>query len=73
MNWLSRSSCCATRSQCSARQIVRPALEPADRALLAGLSRLLSRVRRGCFFVQPETLLRWHRDLDLNPSSGSTT
>jgi len=45
------------------RQVVRPALEPSDRALLAGLGRLLDRRRRGRFFVQPETLLRWHRDL----------
>jgi putative transposase len=45
------------------RQVVRPALEPRDRALFAGLSRLLDRRRQGRFFVQPETLLRWHRDL----------
>jgi putative transposase len=45
------------------RQVHRPALEPADRAVLAGLSRLLPRRRLGCFFVRPETLLRWHRDL----------
>ena len=45
------------------RQVTRPALQPSDRALLAGLSRLLSAARRGRFFVQPETLLRWHRDL----------
>jgi putative transposase len=45
------------------RQVVRPALLPSDRALLAGLGRLLDRRRRGRFFVQPETLLRWHRDL----------
>jgi len=45
------------------RQVDRPALRPSDRALLAGLSRLLSRARRWRFFVQPETLLRWHRDL----------
>jgi putative transposase len=45
------------------RQVARPALRPADRALLAGLSRLLSRARRHRFFVQPDTLLRWHRDL----------
>jgi transposase InsO family protein len=45
------------------RQVVRPALQPSDRALLAGLGRLLDRRRRGRFFVQPETLLRWHRDL----------
>jgi putative transposase len=45
------------------RQVVRPALRPSDRALLAGLGRLLDRRRRTRFFVQPETLLRWHRDL----------
>jgi len=45
------------------RQVDRPALRPSDRALLAGLSRLLGRRRLGRFFVQPETLLRWHRDL----------
>ena len=45
------------------RQVDRPALRPADRALLAGLSRLLTRARQRGFFVQPATLLRWHRDL----------
>jgi putative transposase len=45
------------------RQVHRPALEPADRAVLAGLARLLPRQRLGRFFVQSETLLRWHRDL----------
>src|SRR5664280_1940674 len=45
------------------RQIVRPAMRPSDRALFAGLSRLMNRRRRARFFVQPETLLRWHRDL----------
>ena len=45
------------------RQVARPALRPVDRAVLAGLSRLLSPARRGRFLVQPETLLRWHRDL----------
>ena len=45
------------------RQIPRPRLEPADRALLAAVSRVLPRARWSCFFVQPETLLRWHRRL----------
>jgi putative transposase len=45
------------------RQVARPALRPSDRALLAGLSRLFGRRRLTRFFVQPETLLRWHRDL----------
>ena len=45
------------------RQIQRPKLQPADRALLAAVSRALPRPRWACFFVQPETLLRWHRRL----------
>ena len=45
------------------RRVNRPSLRPADRAVLAGLSRLVSKAGRGRFFVQPETLLRWHRDL----------
>jgi hypothetical protein len=45
------------------RQVARPAVRPAHRAILAGLRRFLRRVRRGRFFVQPETFLRWHRDL----------
>ncbi|WP_334173653.1 integrase core domain-containing protein [Sinomonas sp.] len=45
------------------RQVHRPALKPADRAVLAGLSRLLPRRRLGHLCVQPTTLLRWHRDL----------
>jgi len=48
------------------RQVHRPALEPADRAVLAGLARLLPRQRLGHFFVQPATLLTWHRDLVAN-------
>src|SRR5579875_2224699 len=45
------------------RQVYRPALEPAVRAVLSGLARMLPRRRLGRFFVQPATLLRWHRDL----------
>ena len=45
------------------RQTPRPRLEPADRALLAAVSRVLPRARWSCLFVQPETLLRWHRRL----------
>jgi putative transposase len=45
------------------RQLPRPKLEPADRALLAAVSRALPRSRWSCFFVRPETLLRWHRRL----------
>jgi putative transposase len=45
------------------RQVHRPDLEPADRVVLAALSRLLPRARWPVFFVTPATLLRWHRQL----------
>jgi putative transposase len=45
------------------RRTPRPKLEPADRALLAAISRVLPRARWSCFFVTPETLLRWHQRL----------
>ncbi|SQD97695.1 Integrase catalytic region (fragment) [Parafrankia sp. Ea1.12] len=45
------------------RQVNRPTLEPADRMILAALSRLLPRARWGSFFVTPATVLRWHHDL----------
>jgi putative transposase len=44
-------------------QTPRPRLQPADRALLAAVSRVLPRSRWSCFLVQPETLLGWHRRL----------
>jgi transposase InsO family protein len=45
------------------RQVARPALQPADRVLLAALSRRLPRAQWAAFFVTPSTLLRWHREL----------
>ena len=45
------------------RQTPRPRFGPADRAVLAAISRALPRARWSCFFVRPETLLRWHRRL----------
>jgi hypothetical protein len=44
-------------------QGARPRLKPADRALLAALSRALARSRWSCFSVKPDTLPRWHRRL----------
>src|SRR3954463_15876451 len=45
------------------RQVHHPDLQPADRVLLAAVSRLLPRARWSAFFVTPATLLRWHRQL----------
>jgi hypothetical protein len=45
------------------RRVTRPRHDWADRAVLAGLARLLPRRSRRGSFVRPETLLRWHRDL----------
>jgi putative transposase len=44
------------------RQVGRPRLRVADRALLAALTRVLPKARRRSFLVQPATLLRWHRE-----------
>jgi putative transposase len=45
------------------RQVARPRLRPADRLLLAALSRSLPRSAWSTLFVSPATLLRWHREL----------
>src|SRR6266545_408484 len=45
------------------RQVTRSKVDWADRAVLAGLARLLPRPSWRGLFVRPETLLRWHRDL----------
>jgi putative transposase len=45
------------------RQVARPRLDERDRVFLAAASRLLGRASRSSFFVRPDTLLGWHRQL----------
>jgi putative transposase len=45
------------------RQIGRPRLSWADRALISALARLLPRTHRLGMLITPGTLLRWHADL----------
>jgi putative transposase len=45
------------------RQVTRPRVDWADRAVLAGPARLLPRPAWRGLFVQPATLLGYHRDL----------
>ncbi|MCA1703681.1 MAG: helix-turn-helix domain-containing protein, partial [Actinobacteria bacterium] len=45
------------------RQISHPRLDERDRFFLAAASRLLGRASRSSFFVRPDTLLGWHRQL----------
>src|SRR5947209_2557340 len=45
------------------RQVRRPRLSWADRAMFAALTRLLSQAGQLHRIVAPATMLRWHRDL----------
>jgi putative transposase len=45
------------------RQVAGPRIAWADRAVLAGLARLVPRGRWGVLLVRPATVLGWHRDL----------
>ncbi len=48
------------------RQVPRPRFEPADRALLTALARVVGRDRWSSFLVRPDTILGWHRRLVAN-------
>src|SRR5207302_10516417 len=45
------------------RQIKRPLYRKTDRLLLVLLARMVRTWKQALFLVQPETLLRWHREL----------
>jgi putative transposase len=45
------------------RQVARPRVDRADRAVLPALARLLPRLSWDSSFVRPEPPLRWHREL----------
>jgi putative transposase len=45
------------------RQIKRPVYRESDRLLLVLLARMVRTWKQALFLVQPETLLRWHREL----------
>jgi putative transposase len=45
------------------RQIKRPVYRNTDRVLLVFLARMVRTWKQALFLVQPETLLRWHREL----------
>ena len=54
------------------RQISRPRLDERDRVFLAAAGQLLGRASRS-FFVRPDTLLGWHRQLVRKPQPGPST
>jgi putative transposase len=45
------------------RQLKRPVYRKSDRFLLVVLARMVRTWKQALFLVQPETLLRWHREL----------
>jgi hypothetical protein len=45
------------------RQVKRPVYRKRDRLLLVFLARMVRTWKQALFIIQPETLLRWHREL----------
>lgn len=54
------------------RQVARRLLHLSDRAVLVGLSGLLSKERRSRLFVQLEALLRWYSQFGIQVGLGSS-
>lgn len=58
------------------RQVSRPRLDERDRVFLAAASRLLKGKSQQSFFVRPDTLLGWHRQLGrcsrVDPTGGGS-
>ena len=56
------------------RSVSRPALRGGDRLLMVLLARFNRAWRKALHLVQPDTLLRWYRDLfEINPSRKSAS
>ena len=47
----------------AARRVKKPQFHPSERVLLVALSAMFAQWRQALVLVQPETLLRWHRDI----------
>ena len=58
-----RTPCCATNCSSYSAASNGPAAPPADRALLVLLASRLPTWRHALLIVQPQTVLRWHRQL----------
>jgi putative transposase len=52
------------------RQVKQPACTKTDRMLLVLLARMVRTWKQALFIVQPETLLRWHRQAGSEPFEG---
>jgi hypothetical protein len=58
-----KTRCCASKLIILHRQVKRPVYKKTDRLLLVLLARMARAWKQALFLVQPEALLRWHREL----------